>query len=92
MKTTKEKESPLVASGRSHTCSTPILSRATWLLAMQHHVVIALVTTTPFRGAVLVEILSYMKRLRKSNTAFKILPNLLQIVYLKSDMDFKFLC
>lgn len=58
-------------------CSAPILSRATWLLKMQHHIVIGLVTTTPFRGALLVEILSYMKRLRKGNTAFKILPNLL---------------
>lgn len=74
MKITKEKESPPVASGRSHLYSIPTLAGATWLLAMQHHIVIALVSSTPFYDALLSVILSYMKRAVKATQLSKYLP------------------
>lgn len=78
MKTTKENESPLVAPGRSQTHSTPMLTGATWLLAMQWDIVIDLVSTTPLYDVFLSAMLSYRKIISKSKYLSKYLP-----IYLK---------
>lgn len=89
MKITKEREKAHLWCQEGATC-IPYSCSPEQLLVMQHHIVIALVTSTASHDALLPVTLSDMKRLSNSNTGFKIFPNLLQIIYLMSDTVLKF--